>query len=374
MINNFQLQISKSISLLRFPLVLMVVFIHSGGFGEFHTEIFNINMLSNIHVYDIIRILVSRILCQVAVPLFFLISGYLFYSKFDKYNWNWSIWIQKLKSRVYTLFIPYISWNILRFIYNETFGLLQSIRHGDSVNSGIHIIFSKISPKIFFNFGITDTGYINWHNELTMMYVPVHTPFWYVRDLILLVIASPLLYILLKRLAGGYILLLVALFVVMPFDGFDIRGLVFFSIGGYLQLFIKKQRTKAIDVSNIFCWSGIWLFLIIGFLNIFYPSILPITVLIGVTTIVIVSMKLSMKVKIDERLSKSSFFIFAFHMFIITLVGTIYGMSHININNEVLLIVLYLLFPIIHCFLSYLAYLFISKNKLLSLFLLGKRN
>lgn len=263
MINNFQLQISKSISLLRFPLVLMVVFIHSGGFGEFHTEIFNINMLSNIHVYDIFRILVSRILCQVAVPLFFLISGYLFYSKFGKYNWNWSIWIQKLKSRVYTLFIPYISWNILRFIYNETFGLLQSMRHGESFYSGIHIILSKISPKIFFNFGLTDTGYINWHNELTMMYVPVHTPFWYVRDLILLVIASPVIYILLKRLAGWYILLLVALFVVMPFDELDIRGLVFFSIGGYLQLFIQKQRTKAIEISKLLCWFGIWLFLII---------------------------------------------------------------------------------------------------------------
>lgn len=374
MINNFQLQISKSISLLRFPLVLMVVFIHSGGFGEFHTEIFNINILSNIHVYDVIRILISRILCQVAVPLFFLISGYLFYYKFDKYNWNWSIWTQKLKSRVYTLFVPYISWNILRFIYNETFGLLQSMRHGENFYSGIHIILSKISPKIFFNFGLTDTGYINWHNELTMMYVPVHTPFWYVRDLILLVIASPVIYILLKRLAGGYVLLLVALFVVMPFEEFDIRGLVFFSIGGYLQLFIQKQRTKAIDISKLLCWFGIWLFLIIGFLNIFYRSILPITVLIGVTTIVIVSMKLAMKVKIDERLSKSSFFIFAFHMFIITLVGTIYGMSHIDINNEVLLIILYLLFPIIHCFLSYLAYLFVSKNKVLSLFLLGKRN
>jgi peptidoglycan/LPS O-acetylase OafA/YrhL len=160
----------------------------------------------------------------------------------------------------------------------------------------------------------------------------------------------------------------------MPFDEFDIRGLVFFSIGGYLQLFIQKQRTKAIEISKLLCWFGIWLFLIIGFLNIFHRSILPITVLIGVTTIVIVSMKLAMKVKNDERLSKSSFFIFAFHMFIITLVETIYRMSHIDINNEVLLIVLYLLFPIIHCFLSYLAYLFVSKNKVLSLFLLGKRN
>ena len=51
--------------------------------------------------------------------------------------------------------------------------------------------------------GYTDTGYINWNHELTMMSVPAHTPFWYVRDLIVLVIMSPLIYFLLKRLMGG---------------------------------------------------------------------------------------------------------------------------------------------------------------------------
>lgn len=93
--NHFQKQISESISWLRFPLVLMVVFIHSSGFGEFQTDSFNFSALSDINLYDFSRILVSQILCQVAVPLFFIISGYLFYTKFDNQSWSWEIWIKK---------------------------------------------------------------------------------------------------------------------------------------------------------------------------------------------------------------------------------------------------------------------------------------
>ena len=47
--NHFQKQISESISWLRFPLVLMVVFIHSSGFGEFQTDSFNFSALSDIN-------------------------------------------------------------------------------------------------------------------------------------------------------------------------------------------------------------------------------------------------------------------------------------------------------------------------------------
>lgn len=162
--NHFQKQISESISWLRFPLVLMVVFIHSSGFGEFQTDSFNFSALADINLYDFLRILVSRILCQVAVPLFFIISGYLFYTKFDIQGWSWGIWIKKIKSRTYTLLIPYLSWNILRFVYDEELWLLQSIRHGESISTSVCLILSKISPKIFFNYGYTDTGYINWNH------------------------------------------------------------------------------------------------------------------------------------------------------------------------------------------------------------------
>lgn len=50
--NHFQKQISESISWLRFPLVLMVVFIHSSGFGEFQTDSFNFSALADINLYD----------------------------------------------------------------------------------------------------------------------------------------------------------------------------------------------------------------------------------------------------------------------------------------------------------------------------------
>ena len=71
--NHFQKQISESISWLRFPLVLMVVFIHSSGFGEFQTDSFNFSALADINLYDFFRCLVSQILCHVVVPLFFII-------------------------------------------------------------------------------------------------------------------------------------------------------------------------------------------------------------------------------------------------------------------------------------------------------------
>lgn len=76
---------------------MMVVFIHSSGFGEFQTDSFNFSALADINLYDFLRIMVSQILCQVAVPLFFIISGYLFYTKFDDQSWSWEIWIKKNK-------------------------------------------------------------------------------------------------------------------------------------------------------------------------------------------------------------------------------------------------------------------------------------
>lgn len=372
--NHFQKQISESISWLRFPLVLMVVFIHSSGFGEFQTDSFNFSALADISLYDFLRILVSRILCQVAVPLFFIISGYLFYTKFDIQSWSWEIWIKKIKTRTYTLLIPYLSWNILRFVYDEGLWLLQSIRHGESISTSVCLILSKISPKIFFNYGYTDTGYINWNHELTMMSVPAHTPFWYVRDLIVLVIMSPLIYFLLKRLMGGQILILLAIYIAMPFDNIDIRGLVFFSIGGYIQLFFQKNRTENVKVSSSLCGLGMGLFLLLSFINVFYRSILPITVLIGISAVILLSLKLSSRIKINEQLSKSSFFIFAFHMFLVVMVNTLYGMSHLEIYNEFVLLLLYLVLPIVYCILSYFAYRLICKNRHLSLLLLGKRS
>lgn len=64
-------------------------------------------------LYNIIRVTISRIISHCAVPIFFLISGYLFFQ--GLHEWDTKTWKRKIRSRVKTLLIPYILW-ILFFI------------------------------------------------------------------------------------------------------------------------------------------------------------------------------------------------------------------------------------------------------------------
>ena len=72
---------SNIISFLRFPLAVMVVFIHCFGAGECRIGDIHWDAFSAWNAYDIIRVAMKNIICQVAVPAFFLMSGYLFFQK-----------------------------------------------------------------------------------------------------------------------------------------------------------------------------------------------------------------------------------------------------------------------------------------------------
>ena len=69
--------ISRTIDVLRFPLAVMVVFIHV---NPSTTSVSNtdFSILSAHGIYNISGILFSNIITHLAVPTFFLISGYLF--------------------------------------------------------------------------------------------------------------------------------------------------------------------------------------------------------------------------------------------------------------------------------------------------------
>lgn len=102
---------SNTIEWLRFFCIAAVVLIHAAGFNE---------IISCHHgVYDTVRILFSLGLCQVAVPIFFLISGYLFFVRLEE--WDTGIWTGKLKKRIKTLLIPYLIWNIIAALFNLIF-------------------------------------------------------------------------------------------------------------------------------------------------------------------------------------------------------------------------------------------------------------
>lgn len=88
------------ITIVRFPLIVLVVALHSKIW---------INDLVDVNTLSLTRFLSELItqLTMLAVPTFFVISGYLFFRNVStKGAFPLSIFVRKWQSRVYTLFIP----------------------------------------------------------------------------------------------------------------------------------------------------------------------------------------------------------------------------------------------------------------------------
>ena len=99
-INNEELE-SKVISFLRFPLIVGVVFIHAQFFVvPIDGNLIDIENFTISH--EAMRIL-SPGICDLCVPLFFAISGFLF---FRNSIFNSNVYLYKIKNRIKTLVIP----------------------------------------------------------------------------------------------------------------------------------------------------------------------------------------------------------------------------------------------------------------------------
>lgn len=104
MLSNNDAILSKTIMFLRFPLIIAVVLIHTNFNGLTMNGTLWVSE-GQFPTYDLVYHVVSNELARIAVPLFFFISGFLFFyhSDFSK-----EIYRKKLKKRIRTLLIPYM--------------------------------------------------------------------------------------------------------------------------------------------------------------------------------------------------------------------------------------------------------------------------
>lgn len=161
--------------------------------------------------------IVSENIGQIAVPGFFLISGYLFYR-----NFNFSRLFVKWKSRVSGLFIPYVIWNVLYYVLYCVLSGVPAL----SALSGVE--------------GVTWSGAGLWDAILNYTYNPV---FWYLFQLILLVVSAPFLYALLYQKWIGLIALGLAWLAVilhLQIGLLNADALVYYGTGAYAALHAKK--------------------------------------------------------------------------------------------------------------------------------------
>ena len=81
-------------------------------------------------------------LLNTCVPSFFMLSGYLFFRKYQS-----GMWQSKLTSRIKTLLVPYVIWNVLYTIYMHTINSFGLIRGGID-NDTLGIISSCLKQRV----------------------------------------------------------------------------------------------------------------------------------------------------------------------------------------------------------------------------------
>lgn len=200
--------LSKKISLLSSVSMLLIVLMH--GVLPASTTINNYLSIAVFHTFT-----------RVAVPVFFMISGFLLFN--NKYEP--SQLFPKIANRACTLLVPYILWSIFAFLF-------------------FYIFTTVPYTKLYFN-TIDFTSYSAFDYIKCFTTKPINAPLWFIRDLYLIVLCSPLILFLYKNSIIVYYTLLI---VIVAFWIIDFKaGCFFFDAPLFFNLGFLCSRMDNID-------------------------------------------------------------------------------------------------------------------------------
>jgi surface polysaccharide O-acyltransferase-like enzyme len=292
---------SKTINWLRFPLIIGVLFIHNGS-SNFTLEGKTIGTENHLPIFYYCSTLILQFFGHFRVPFFFFVSGFLFFlnlHEFDRHSY-----VNKLKGRAKTLLVPYLFWNLLTITIVIILSAIPQLSN---------LVNREFDFRQFLN-------YFWNHNGLKIGDSPFSYQFWFIRDLMVAVVFTPIIYFLLQYTKFlGLIAIGVLWFFGFWFKvvGFSSVCIFFFSAGAYFGI---NKRNLLEDFGKIKNISFV-LYPLITFVDLltkgyaFNGYIQKAGVIIGI----IFSFNLvaflfeKKKIKPIPFLSASSFFVFAIH-------------------------------------------------------------
>jgi surface polysaccharide O-acyltransferase-like enzyme len=197
------------------------------------------SLIGRANMNSVIQYFVGYGLARPAVYLFFLLSGYLFFR-----NFTLAKTFEKYRSRFRTLFIPYISWNLLALVF---------------------IIVLQLTPLTQTHISSFFTGYLPGRSLSEYVQIVLNHgvafQLWFLYDLMLYALAAPIFYLAIRY---GSIFLLLPLCYLWLFRiplpwylSFLDRGGLFYLAGAYIALHPlphKDVSPKAIVLLTGFLW------------------------------------------------------------------------------------------------------------------------
>lgn len=290
---------SIALKILKFFLILGVVLIHC-------------NFLKNVNPNDIntsgsffIQFICINV-CAICVPCFFILSGYLYFHNFS--NLKFDIYIKKTKSRIHTLIIPYLIWNLI----------------------GLIIQIVKCSFLGYPSYGIIEDGKIDFYRLICGFWdmvdgYPYAFAFWFIRNLIIFVILSPIAY-----LIGKHKVVFIIFISLLFFLDESIYYFLFFVLGAFISynwdIALKRITLSRFTISSII-WIGLSIVSTMVPFTKGYIFILTIKSLSAFIALLFVT-KLLINVYNNHLLFKmfvlATFFIYSIHQFFCTVIRNFY--------------------------------------------------
>lgn len=294
---------SKRITSLRFLLIVFVVFIHN-----YYTEAKIAESVANGGKFILlnenaiaywIKLLIQGI-ARCAVPLFFLFAAYFQSIKNKSYK-------ELLKNKAKSLLAPFIIWSGIYILYY----------------AGVKLLILKIAPNLLANPDSTVLSWtpLDWLHKV-IGYGKDGNPevayqFWFIRDLIILIIVSPFLNFFIKKIPFAFLSLLFVVY----FSSSNIyfvsnQAFFYYSVG----LFWGIYKIRVFDkLDEIKWWEIVALFLltfIISNINEKYGKLNKYYILFASIMLLRFSKILIKKEKMFKLLNYFagfSFFLFAIH-------------------------------------------------------------
>ena len=219
----------KKKEFISFLLSIIVFFIHS----HFAQDIVSNNFISVVNRK--VSYFFSESITRFAVPMFFIMSGISFFK-----NYNNKKYLTKIKTRIFTLVIPYLLWNTIWMLW-EIFTSYSFIANFSANSEPYPLTLISILKGIFL--------------------YSCNVPFWFVFDLIIFSFAAPIVFLIIKNRYVGIIsvifISILSLFeIYSPMVVFYYpMSIVFYLIGGIIGYhffdFASKKSSKPIQIASL---------------------------------------------------------------------------------------------------------------------------
>jgi peptidoglycan/LPS O-acetylase OafA/YrhL len=330
---------SKNLNIIKGIAILMVIMIHCDFRGRLQQD-YSVP-------FDIYMQCLTREIVFDAVPLFFFVSGFLFYLNDE------SIW-QKWKKRIKSLLIPYLLWCsfYLAFLF-----ITQRVL-------GMERFFSGDKLKLIAHFEAIDYLRVFWDIRDGG---PILAPLWFLRNLIVLCVLAPIFKLGAQKLKIVFPLLLFVnyLFVHWNFLVVTDNNILFFGFGIYLCN--TTVKLKFLDKVKFKYVAPIWLLLLISVMvtytnnNMVYNTLhrlfMIIDCMLVYSAVDVISRKFDCMLLL--KITSASFFIYLAHEPWISYIQSFF-FKYVSLPEAILVIMPWIFVFIAFCY-TYVGHYLLSK-------------